>query len=583
MNNIKLNNYFKTSPYLWDISIIIILFLTTVIINLQMIRYGLNGLGDIRWHITWVQHFAKQLAEGIWYPRWLAGTNFGYGSPTFVFYPPFVYYVGSLFRLIGLNSEQTMTALFSLPLFLSGVTFYIYSRSKWGKIPGTFGALFYMSCPAIISAINFGNLTNLWAYPWIPLGLYLTDRSLVKPKGRISLALFATIVALTHTPSLLIYTIAWFVYVLFRLSDKPFQEVMLTFIHGIMGLGIASFYLWPAIFEQKFVNLDYQFGSMGGFLMLQTSHLINNGWSDIVVKNIAALIIFVVISISICRREKTVITNTLLWLTFTVIVFFMISSWSEAIWQSSQTLLRIQRSGRLFGLFYLGVAALCALAIRAILQLNWKWRIFPFVLILSILLTNFHYGYGLTRQSPGLHLPTKGTVFIREWMEIALSDPDSDKLIDVPEYRPLLQNASYSPTVRETYKNFDQPYIEGGNAYFPVPKIGEAKISLISGEASVDIKEWKSYQRTFEIAATKPSTIRIRTYYYPAWHLYLNEQSYPLNMSEDGTINFEIQPGSYQVKLNYHLTKAFIQGIVLSIISLFSLIILDGLVLKEKI
>ncbi|MDJ0636402.1 MAG: hypothetical protein QNJ34_24710 [Xenococcaceae cyanobacterium MO_188.B29] len=79
-----------------EIIIVILLVLATIIINSRMIRDGLNGMTDMRWHITWLQHFSKQLAEGILYPRWLAGTNYGYGSPTFVFYPPLVYYLGSL-------------------------------------------------------------------------------------------------------------------------------------------------------------------------------------------------------------------------------------------------------------------------------------------------------------------------------------------------------------------------------------------------------------------------------------------------------------------------------------------------------
>jgi hypothetical protein len=34
--------------------------------------------------LTWLRHFYAQRGEGIWYPRWIAGTNSGYRSPTFV-------------------------------------------------------------------------------------------------------------------------------------------------------------------------------------------------------------------------------------------------------------------------------------------------------------------------------------------------------------------------------------------------------------------------------------------------------------------------------------------------------------------
>ena len=103
-----------------------VIFLCVVVIaaNTRMIKDGVSGLGDIRWHLTWLQHFSKQFSEGIVYPRWLAGTNFGFGSPTFVFYPPLVFYLGTGLRLLGIGFESTVSALFTLGLFLSGLSFY---------------------------------------------------------------------------------------------------------------------------------------------------------------------------------------------------------------------------------------------------------------------------------------------------------------------------------------------------------------------------------------------------------------------------------------------------------------------------
>ncbi|OKH22034.1 hypothetical protein NIES593_13955 [Hydrococcus rivularis NIES-593] len=114
--------------YLVEGGILLLLALATAIVNWKMIRDGINGMADLKWHIPWLQHFSKQLAEGIWYPRWLAGTNYGYGSPTFVFYAPLVYYIGSLLKFSGFNTENTIIALFSLAIFLSGLNCYYYRR-----------------------------------------------------------------------------------------------------------------------------------------------------------------------------------------------------------------------------------------------------------------------------------------------------------------------------------------------------------------------------------------------------------------------------------------------------------------------
>ena len=199
-------------PYLLEGGIVVILAIATIIINCKMIKDGLNGNADIKWHLTWIQHFSKQLSEGILYPRWLAGTNYGYGSPTFVFYPPLAYYFGSFLRLSGLDAQDTLISLFSLALFLSGLTFYIYGKHKWGRIPALIGAFAYMTVPYIGFDIYWrGGLGSIFVQAWIPVLWLLTEQSLYsKQKWRLGLAICWTILALTHTPSLLICAVIWF-------------------------------------------------------------------------------------------------------------------------------------------------------------------------------------------------------------------------------------------------------------------------------------------------------------------------------------------------------------------------------------
>jgi hypothetical protein len=60
---------------LLEMGIVILLVIATVVINLRMIRDGINGSVDLKWHATWIQHFTKQLTEGIWYPRWLSSSK----------------------------------------------------------------------------------------------------------------------------------------------------------------------------------------------------------------------------------------------------------------------------------------------------------------------------------------------------------------------------------------------------------------------------------------------------------------------------------------------------------------------------
>ena len=103
----------KISPPNLELSLICsILALGVIVANFKMIQDGLNGMTDLRWHSLWILHFSQQLSKGIVYPSWLSGVNYGYGSPTFVFYPPLTYYLGSLIKLISLTVKQSIIFLF---------------------------------------------------------------------------------------------------------------------------------------------------------------------------------------------------------------------------------------------------------------------------------------------------------------------------------------------------------------------------------------------------------------------------------------------------------------------------------------
>ncbi len=63
-------------PKMIELGAILFLGLIALFLNSRMIRDGVNGLGDLFWHLTRVQHFSQQIAKGIMYPRWIAGTNY---------------------------------------------------------------------------------------------------------------------------------------------------------------------------------------------------------------------------------------------------------------------------------------------------------------------------------------------------------------------------------------------------------------------------------------------------------------------------------------------------------------------------
>lgn len=560
-----------TSLYI-DIILIGFLICTTIVLNLVMIRDGLNGMTDMKWHITWLQHFYQELTEGIWYPRWLAGTNYGYGSPTFVFYPPLVYYLGSLFKLIGLSTENTVILLFSLALFLSGFNFYLLGFKTWGRLPSFLGALFYMSTPYLAFDIYYrGGLASIFVQAWIPLLLLATQRSLAKIEFSITLAIVWGLIALTHTPSLLLCSIVWFLYIIFLLPKNNWKNIVNLLLVTVLGWGMASLYLIPAIVERSFVNISILKDVLGGYqealigtslplFPLDFNNLLNIPY--IFVHQFLAIIIFAAISIFWIEKNNFFKSDIFLWLVIAIILSFLMSGLSKVIWESSPFLQMVQFPWRFMQFFSVIGAILCALVIKNITKTKLTIRLLILLFIFLFILANFRYGYKLSRQFITINYSGKGKTEHLNYIKTALNTPYQDNLIDVPEYRPLLDKFALYP---------------------PQPLVEQPKFSVLNGQAFIKLKKWHSYLREFSVEANTTSTIRIRTYYYPAWHLYINNNLSDLVMHKDGTIIFKIEPGTYKIKLVYQMTRAFFIGIILTIISFIILFIHNRLLLNRTI
>jgi uncharacterized membrane protein YfhO len=97
------------------------------------------------------------------------------------------------------------------------------------------------------------------------------------------------------------------------------------------------------------------------------------------------------------------------------------------------------------------------------------------------------------------------------------------------------------------------------------------------------LKHWGSYKRSLLVTAITISTIKIRTYYYLAWHLYINDSPHKIEVAKDGTMEIKLNPGTYNLQLIYQWTSAFKLGVFLSLLSLITLILLNSNLTKIQI
>ncbi|NET42221.1 6-pyruvoyl-tetrahydropterin synthase-related protein [Okeania sp. SIO2B3] len=521
---------------------------------------------DIGPHLQWLTHFSRHLAEGIWYPRWLADTNYGYGSPDFVFYPPGVYYIGSLIKLTGIDIQKTVALLFLLASLLAGFSCYVYGRNKWGKKVALLAALAYMTSPYVVLNIyQRAALPETFAVALFPLGLFLTDQAFGKPKWRIGLALFFTVLSLTHAPSLLLYTIFWFLYVICFLLKYSWKAIVMTIGSGMVGLGIASFYLLPAVLEKNLVNVNSMRKVAGGFQgnLIWTPVSWANGFmrnqiTDIFTYQLLIIIVLIIIIFFCCRQEPKKMKEAILWLIFLGTLSFLMTYPSVKIWQSSRTLQMVQFPWRLMGMFSFGVVAMLAIAINRVLNSKSQLKLILSLILAVIFLANAGYSYNLSRTLSGFNNPGnlqkaalnpkyKSEDFFNV-IKLALDEKEISKLQGRVEYLLLTP--------------------EGVAAK---PLLDQPPVSIVQGKGLIEVDQWSSYNRIFSVSATEDTNLKIGTFYYPAWRLYVNNLPYPMIVSNDGTIELKLNPGDYTVRLFYSWTYPFLVGMITSIISIIIL------------
>src|SRR5207247_684509 len=123
------------------------------------------------------------LASGVLFPRWMPESHGGYGSPTFIFYPPLVIYLTALINLATGALFLSAAVMKVLALFLSGLFMYVFIRDLWGFGPGLASAFVYMLLPfRVFDLYYLGVYASKFAYVWFPLILHFSRKGVVEQR-----------------------------------------------------------------------------------------------------------------------------------------------------------------------------------------------------------------------------------------------------------------------------------------------------------------------------------------------------------------------------------------------------------------
>ena len=238
---------------------ILILFFT-IILSQAMLRPGLYVIHDDQ-QIARLFVFDKALKSGQFPVRWVDDLGFGFGYPLFNFYPPFVYFLGEIFHILGFGFISSIKLVFFVSIFASGVAMYIFAREFLGRIPALASTIFYMAVPyRALDIYVRGGLAESFSFVWLPLILWSFYKLAVTNK-RIYLVLssiFLALLMITHNLIFLPFILILPFYLLFLFlnsKDKKLITYHLSLI-TLLAAGLSAFFWLPALYEKKFTILD---------------------------------------------------------------------------------------------------------------------------------------------------------------------------------------------------------------------------------------------------------------------------------------------------------------------------------------
>ncbi len=345
--------------------------------------------------LAWAAQFADQFRTGILYPRWMPDSFDGLGGPAFYFYPPLAFWLDGVVSLVTLNLlsvSHRLTLDGLLLLWASGLAMHAWLTAETGRARvALWGALAYMAAPYHLLVDHYirGAFAEGAAYVFLPLVMLgirqMTDRRHYAP---LLLALSYGGLLMSHLPTaLLVSTTVLPAYAIFRTRDVA--QLLRVAASGVLGIGLAAIYLWPAATLQGWISADLLWTR---FYRVDNWFLVAPGrWPETVIMQIvasitaAALILAAGLCVFARRRSEA-----LFWAAASVVCIALLAGVVPWFWQLPE-LAKVQFPWRLLmavefalitalclaplaplsrGKVYLGAAAIVALAPGVILAIG---------------------------------------------------------------------------------------------------------------------------------------------------------------------------------------------------------------------
>ncbi|MGB6974308.1 MAG: hypothetical protein WBD67_06465 [Terracidiphilus sp.] len=243
----------------------IVLLLAAFLAASPLLMRGASCGHDFDFHLASWFDALHSWSQGIPYPHWASSSNYGAGEPLFVFYPPLTWMLGAA---LGAVLPWSMVPFAVTFLLLAGTGFgtRALAREFLPKGPAVLaGCLAIFSGYVLFDAIERADYGELAGGLWIPLLLLYLLRDRQPSAGLLRRAFHGSAV-----PLALVFAAAWLsnaplgviasyllaaVALVAAFLGRSWAPILRAAVAAPLGLGAAGFYLAPAIYEQRWVDI----------------------------------------------------------------------------------------------------------------------------------------------------------------------------------------------------------------------------------------------------------------------------------------------------------------------------------------
>jgi hypothetical protein len=521
---------------------------------------------DFSFHVASWMDAAAQWREGILLPRWTDGANHGFGEPRFIFYPPISWMFGAALGL-AVPWIFVPAVFIVLTQTLAGLCAFVLGKRLFPQRGALVCAVCYAANPyALLIVYMRSDFAEQLALAFLPL-LFLAAAGasgvLDSPvpslrRSIVFLAITFAAVWLTNAPAGVVasYSLAM-LFAWAAVTQKSWRPLLHGAAALALGFGVAAFYLLPAAYEQKWVNISLALASglqpSQNFLYAVIADTEHNTFNRIA-SNTAVLMIvltaaFAALSFQRIRSGSRPITKSL-WsalVALSVMAAFLMMPISNVFWIALPKLRFVQFPWR--WMFILAIPLACFISAAAVHKRMRGYRAeLTIAAVLAVL------AYTATYM-------VRHTWWDSEDVPVLLEALQNDEGFEgVDEYDPLGDDRSLLP--------------EKSERVTVMPKTPERE-AKVKPEAQVIVQRWAAERKEIGVTTREPSILKLRLLDYPAWRVTVNEAVViPEQTGETAQITVPLVAGASNVVLRFIRTPDRTVGAVISGLSVLIALLL---------